>query len=98
VRVALLPLSDSPAFGQACVMTHSPSPSQRAGRLRRIARRLRDVMAECAYAQRRMTELTTAPERYVLHPEIVPDTYADFLFRTSGVLPHEPPARVRASH
>lgn len=55
-------------------------------------------MAECVYAQRRMTELTTAPERYVFHPEIVPDTYADFLFRTSGVLPHEPPARIRTSH
>jgi hypothetical protein len=76
-------------------MTHSSSPQ--AGRLRRLAQRLRDVIAEYAYAQRRMTELTTAPGGYVLHPEPAPDTYAEFLFRTSGVLRHEPPARIRAS-
>jgi hypothetical protein len=70
--------------------------SPRTGRLRRIARRIRDVIAECAHAQRRMTELATAPDRYLLDPDSAPDTYPEFLFRTSGVLRHEPPARTRA--
>jgi len=43
-----------------------------------------------------MAELTTAPDRYLFDPDAPPDTYAEFLFRTSGVLRHEPPARVRA--
>jgi hypothetical protein len=42
-----------------------------------------------------MTELATAPDRYSLNPDRAPDTYAEFLFRTSGLLRHEPPARAR---
>lgn len=69
----------------------------RASRLRRLACSVRDVVAECAYAQRRLSELATAPDRFLSDPDAAPDTYSEFLFRTSGVLRHEPPARTRAS-
>ena len=69
---------------------------QRTGRLWRFARRVRDIVAECAHAQRRMTELATAPDRYLLNPDAAPDTYSEFLFRTSGILRREPSARTRA--
>jgi hypothetical protein len=64
--------------------------------LARAARRVADFFAECNYAQRRMAALRTAPDRYVLNGERAADTYAEFLFRTSGVLPHEPTAARRA--
>ena len=44
-----------------------------------------------------MAELRLAPDRYVLGPATAPDTYAEFLYRTSGPLRHEPPARKRVS-
>lgn len=68
----------------------------RTGRFVRLAHRISDVIAECAHAQRRMTELAMAPDRYLPDPDVPPDTYPEFLFRTSGVLRHEPPARARA--
>jgi hypothetical protein len=68
-----------------------------AGPTRRLVRKLSDIISECAYAQRRMTELATAPDRYLLRPDVAPENYAEFLYRTSGVLHHEPPARCRAS-
>jgi hypothetical protein len=76
-------------------MSNSPRPQ--AAPLRRLARRMLSVIAECARAQRRMTELATAPDRYLLKPDEAPATYAEFLYRTSGVLRHEPAARRRAS-
>jgi hypothetical protein len=66
------------------------------GRLRGFARRIFAVIAECNYAQRRMVELATAPDRYLFNPDVPPATYAEFLYRTSGVLRHEPTARARA--
>jgi hypothetical protein len=55
------------------------------------------VLAECRYAQRRMAVLQTAPDRFTVErPNAAPDSYAEFLFRTSGVLLHEPSARLRA--
>ena len=68
----------------------------RLGRIRGLARRIGAVIAECAYAQRRMAELATAPDRYFFEPDAAPETYAEFLYRTSGVLQHEPSARARA--
>jgi hypothetical protein len=65
------------------------------GSIRGLARRIAAVIAECAYAQRRMAELATAPDRYLFNPDAAPATYAEFLYRTSGVLRHEPPARTR---
>jgi hypothetical protein len=62
---------------------------------RRAARTIVDVVAECAYAQRRMMQLHSAPDRYLTNPDAAPQDYAEFLFRTSGWLQHEPPARAR---
>lgn len=64
--------------------------------VRQIFRKLSAVIAECAYAQRRMAELNSAPDRYLFDPDAPPETYAEFLYRTSGVLHRELPARARA--
>jgi hypothetical protein len=53
------------------------------------------VIDECNYAQRRMLQLRLNPDRYVLTGDQAPDTYAEFLFRTSGLLIHEPAADKR---
>ncbi len=69
-----------------------------AGRaLRRLARKVAAVLAECHYAQARMLQLRMNPDRYVLGGGQAPGTYAEFLFRTSGWLPHEPPAGKRCA-
>ncbi|MDQ2875027.1 MAG: hypothetical protein M3Y33_09660 [Actinomycetota bacterium] len=62
----------------------------------RLARRVVAVLRECNDAQRRMTAISTAPDRYSPRPDAAPDTDAEFLFRTSGLLLHEPSARSRA--
>jgi hypothetical protein len=63
--------------------------------IRRIARKITSAIAEDHDAQRRALELRLSPERNVFTPNAAPTTYAEFLFRTSGRLPHEPPARAR---
>ena len=63
---------------------------------RRVAGKLADVVRELNEAQRLMLVLQTAPDRYVANSGAAPDTYAEFLSRTSGVLLHEPPARKRS--
>ena len=65
------------------------------GPIRRLARNVSSFFSDWAYAQHRVFEVTTAPDRYMLNPDVAPDTYAEFLQRTSGVLHHEPPARCR---
>ena len=92
--MAFLPLLTSPARGQAGGM--SKTASRCAGILRRLARTLAEAISECNDATRLMTERTNAPDRYVFHPRKAPDTYAEFLFLTSGPLAHEPSARARA--
>ena len=71
-----------------------------AGRLltgvRGLARKTAAVIRECNDAQRRMAVVLTAPDRFVTNPSAAPDTYAEFLFRTSGRLLAEPSARARA--
>ncbi len=62
----------------------------------RFARRIAGVMAEVQYAQRRLTTLTTSADLYLADSDHVPDNYAEFLFRTSGLLLHEPDAAGRA--
>jgi hypothetical protein len=64
--------------------------------LRRFARRVATIVAECNYAQRRMLSLRTAPDTFLPDPDKAPDYYAEFLFRTSGTLLHEPAASGRA--
>jgi hypothetical protein len=66
-----------------------------AGWLRNAARAVAAIIAECNWAHARLTQLWLSPERHVNDPEQAPATYAEFLFRTSGVLTHEPPARKR---
>ena len=64
--------------------------------LARFGRRVADIVAECNYAQRRMFALRTSPDLYGVGQNKTPDTYAEFLFRTSSVLLHEPAAAGRA--
>jgi uncharacterized Rossmann fold enzyme len=64
--------------------------------LARFGRRVADIAAECDYAQRRVFALRTAPDLYVADGDKTPDDYAEFLFRTSSVMLHEPTATGRA--
>ena len=56
---------------------------------RRVAKRIAEVVAECDYAQRRSFAIMTNPDSYLIDRDQAPDTYAEFLFRTSGGLLHE---------
>ena len=64
--------------------------------LARFGRRVADIVAECNYAQRRMLALRTSPDLYGAGRDKAPDTYAEFLFRTSSALLHEPAASGRS--
>jgi len=64
--------------------------------LRRLACRVAAVVGEMNYAQRRLTVLRAAPDRFLLNSHEAPSTYHEFLARTSGPLLHEPPASRRA--
>ena len=44
-----------------------------------------------------MMQRRLAPDRYLPDSGQAPDDYAEFLFRTSGPLAHEPTARQRAA-
>lgn len=61
----------------------------------RAAGVLADAVREMNEAQRLMLVLRTATDRYTANPGAAPDTYDEFLARTSGVLLHEPRARKR---
>ena len=63
--------------------------------VRRVADKVVDAVREMNKAQRLMLALRTATDRYVENPGDAPDTYDEFLARTSGILLHEPPARKR---
>jgi hypothetical protein len=63
--------------------------------LRAISRRVAAIIAECNYVQRRLAALRASPDRYMIQPDVSPDTYQEFLFRTSGHLAHEPSAAKR---
>jgi len=78
------------AAGDAGFMSKAASPAPQ------IARKLLAVWTDWAYAQHRLVELSLSPEHYVFKRKASPQTYAEFLYRTSGVLPHEPSARERA--
>jgi len=74
----------------------SKTASPWADRLRRLLRKAGEAIAECNDATRLMTGLNAAPDHYVFRPRTLPDTYGEFLYRTSGPLVHEPTARARA--
>jgi hypothetical protein len=65
--------------------------------LRRLARKVASIIAECSYADRRMAALRLSPDRYLMAPQRMPETLSEFLFRTSGLLPHEPSAAQRGT-
>jgi hypothetical protein len=65
------------------------------GRLRRLVSSIAAGVAEANEAQRRIAVLRTAQDPYLLKPDEPPDSYAEFLARTSGVLLREPSARNR---
>jgi hypothetical protein len=63
--------------------------------VRRAAGKLADAVREMHEAQRLMLVLQNAPDRYIENRDCAPDTYHEFLARTSGALLHEQPARKR---
>jgi hypothetical protein len=63
--------------------------------VRRVAGKVADAVREMQEAERLMLVLRTATDRYVENPGAAPDTYDEFLARTSGALLHEPSARKR---
>jgi hypothetical protein len=63
--------------------------------LRRLAGKVAAAFSEMNEAQHRAMVMRTALDRYLENPESSPDTYAEFLMRTSGVLLHEPPSAQR---
>ena len=65
-------------------------------RLARFGRSVADVIAECDYAQRRLTILMTSTDAYLTDQDRAPGDYAEFLLRTSGALMREPTAGRRA--
>jgi hypothetical protein len=62
----------------------------------RLGKRIANVVAECNYAQRRSFAIMTNPDSYLTDRDHAPDTYAEFLFRTSGGLLHEAASSQRA--
>jgi hypothetical protein len=68
----------------------------RTNALTRFGRRVVGLVAECNYAQRRMFALRTAPDAFLADRDQAPDDYAEFLFRTSSAVLHEPAAAGRA--
>jgi hypothetical protein len=64
--------------------------------LSRFGRRVSGIVAECNYAQRRLITLQTSPDVYLADRDQAPGDYAEFLFRTSSALLHEPAAAGRS--
>jgi hypothetical protein len=66
--------------------------------LAKTVRRLACLIAEMNKAQRRAAVLATAADRFMPGRDSAraPSTYAEFMYRTSGVLLHEPAAAQRA--
>ena len=62
----------------------------------RLGKRIANIVAECNYAQRRSFAIMTNPDSYLTDRDHAPDTYAEFLFRTSGGLLHEAASSQRA--
>ena len=63
--------------------------------LARFGRRFAGLVAECNYAQRRILALRTTPDAYLADTNQPPADYAEFLFRTSSTMLHEPTAAGR---
>jgi hypothetical protein len=68
----------------------SSAISFQAAAIRRLASRVGRAVAECNEATRILTTLACTPDRYAVDPDRAPDTYAEFIIRTAGVLRREP--------
>jgi hypothetical protein len=76
----------------------NPNTIPRNTMLIRVARRIAAIHTEISYAQQRLDAIRTNPDLYLTDAgDKMPETYAEFLFRTSGVLVPEPAARRAAS-
>ena len=60
-----------------------------------VVRRISAVISECHQAQRLLTIRRLAYDLCLPEPDAAPDTYGEFLLRTSGPLLREPSARRR---
>ena len=79
-------------------MSHNDRrPPGAVGAVRHAARAVADVIRECNYATSRLRELRLFPELRTAGADCAPDSYADFLSRSSMALWHEPSARRRAA-
>jgi hypothetical protein len=63
--------------------------------VRRVARSLRRLVAECYSAQRRMERLRQQPDLYGPAGDRPPENYAEFLFRSPVTMWEEPSAAER---
>ena len=90
--MSLLPLSRNGSASETGDMNVTDPV---AGGIVRLGRRVAAVIAECNEAQRRLTYLRLSFDRYMLQGDQAPDTYAEFLVRTSGPLHREPSAQQR---
>ena len=96
--MTLLPLSEEMKAGNTrCMRKDDSFHTDHQPAIRRALKGIASAVAECNEAQRRLFELRMDPERYAFARFAVPDTYADFLRRTSGPVYHEPSARERSS-
>jgi hypothetical protein len=75
----------------------NPNTTPRNTMLIRVARRIAAIYAEISYAQQRLDAIRTNPDLYLTDADKMPETYAEFLFRTSGVLVREPVAHAASS-
>ncbi len=57
--------------------------------------RLIRLIRELNYWQRRSAILSMAPDRHLPHPDRPPETYGEFLARTTGPLLREPSYKAR---
>jgi hypothetical protein len=60
-----------------------------------VARRISQIISECNEAQRRLTYLRLSYDQYMTQPDTPPETFSEFMLRTSGPLRQEPSARQR---
>jgi hypothetical protein len=97
--MTLLPLFAAGVMAQTGVMSSTESLSAHHRNwsqvLRSAAHTITSVVTECNQATRTMSQLRLAPDRFLPDAGEAPDDYAEFLFRTSGTLVHEPSAKQR---
>jgi hypothetical protein len=74
-----------------------PRPAAQRNWLGRTASAVLSVLDEMNDAQRRVLRAQRAYDRFLPDPAAAPETYPEFLLRTSGPSSHEPTARQRAA-